>query len=60
MSMIVELFGDKILLADIEQVKLMVRGLPETQKERRSYLLKDWAAATGNKLEQSDYSDVEV
>lgn len=60
MSMITELFGEKILLADLEQVKLMIRGLPPTQKERRSYLLKDWAAATGNELEQSDYLDVEV
>jgi hypothetical protein len=60
MSMITELFGEKVLSMHIDVVKNMIKHLPPTQKERRSYLLKDWAVATGNELTQDDYSDVEV
>jgi hypothetical protein len=59
MSMLTELFGLKILEASLEEVKAKINTLPPTQKERKSYLLHDWAAATGNKLEKNDFTDVE-
>lgn len=57
--MITELFGDEILTTSIENVKRKINDLPPAQQERRTYLLHDWAAATGNQLSESDFKDVE-
>jgi hypothetical protein len=57
--MITELFGKDILTASLDVVKAKIRALPPTQKERRVYLLHDWAAATGKKLVEEDFLDVE-
>lgn len=59
MSMITELFGKDILTASLDRVKELIKSLPPTQKERRVYLLHDWAAATGKKLTVEDFLDVE-
>ena len=59
MSMITELFGQDILNAPLWEVKQRIKLLPKTQQERRSYLLHDWAAATGIKLLSSDFDEVE-
>lgn len=58
MSMITELFGENILYTTLEEVKKKINALPPTQLERRVYLLHDWAAATGNKLDAKDFKDV--
>jgi hypothetical protein len=59
MSMVTELFGPEILNADLGEVKRQIRMLPPAQKERRSYLLHDWASITGMQLTQQDFRDVE-
>lgn len=60
MSMITELFGEEILNATLDEVKSKINSLPPSQQERHSYLLHDWAAATGHTLTQDDFFDVEV
>jgi len=59
MSMITELFGDIVLTATVEEIKVLINGLPHTQEERRSYLLHDWASIRGITLTASDFLDVE-
>jgi hypothetical protein len=58
MSMITELFGLSVLDLTKEQVKDMINRLPASWPERKSYLLHDWAAITGIKLEPKDFEDV--
>ncbi len=56
--MITELFGDEILDMKLDEVKQKIRTLPPSQAERRSYLLHDWAAATGKNVTKEDFDDV--
>lgn len=58
MSMLTELFGDEILHATLDQVKQKIKILPQTLKEKRAYLLKDFAAITGTILKEQDFRDV--
>ena len=55
MSMITELFGEEILYQDKSSVIALIKTLPDAQKERSSYLLHDWAAATGKEVTQEDF-----
>lgn len=57
--MITELFGEEALQKSVDEIKSLIRGLPPTQKERKSYLLHDWAAATGTELTADDFLEVE-
>ena len=58
MSMLTELFTTDAMTWSLEKLKREIRALPRVQQERRSYILKDWAAITGNKLTPSDFEDV--
>lgn len=58
MSMVTELFGEEILSNTLEEVKAKIRMIPPTSRERRSYLLKDYAAIKGITLTQDDFRDV--
>jgi len=60
MSLLTELFGMEILNATLDEIKKEINALPPTQKERRSYLLHDWASISGVELTTSDFSDVGV
>lgn len=60
MAMLIELFGDVVLTMPLEDVKAKIRALPESQKERRSYLLHEWSVLTGNKLSQEDFESVDA
>lgn len=58
MSLITEVFGDDILLASLAEVKQKIKNTPVDRRERRTYLLKDWAAIKGVKLSQIDFEEV--
>jgi len=60
MSMLLELFGDEILNATLSQVKEKIKSLPQTIKERRSYILKDFALLTGTILKEQDFRDIDA
>lgn len=59
MSLLTELFGEEILHANIEEVKEKIKNLPDTTREKKSYLIKDWAAATTTPLTVDDFKDIE-
>jgi hypothetical protein len=58
MSLLTELFGDGIVDLELARVKELIRELPPTQAERRSYLLHDWAAIKGVVLTEQDFIEV--
>ena len=58
--MLIELFGDAILTLPLEDVKEKIKALPESQKERRSYLLHEWSVLTGQKLSQEDFESIDA
>lgn len=55
MSLLTELFGDEIINASLAEVKQKIKSLPPSLKEKRSYLLKDYAAIKGIVLSAGDY-----
>jgi hypothetical protein len=59
MSMITELFGEQVIHMTLAEVKKLINDLPPAQKERRSYLLHDWAAITNHPLTEQDFKDVD-
>ncbi len=58
MSMITELFGQEVLNASLEEVKGKINSLPPTLREKRAYLLKDFAELAGILLTEKDYRDI--
>lgn len=60
MSMVTELFGEKILLASLAEVKAKIKTLPPTLKEKKAYTLADFARIKGIKLTVGDYFDIGV
>lgn len=58
--MLVELFGKEVLYQPLANVKAMIRSLPPSQKERRSYLLHEYAVLTDTELSDSDFKEVEM
>lgn len=58
MSMLVELFGDRILEASLNEIKAKIKGLSFGLKERRAYLLKEYAGYRGIKLTEGDFHDI--
>ncbi len=58
MSLVTELFGPDVLKVSLEELKEMVKNLPPAQRERRSYILKDFARIKGIELSQQDFADV--
>ena len=60
MSMIVELFGDRILEATLNEIKAKIKGLSFGLKERKGYLLKEYATYRGITLTDGDFRDVEL
>ena len=58
MSLLTELFGPEILLDDLDGVKEKIRDLPPTLKEKKVYLLKDYASIKGIFLTSNDFDDI--
>lgn len=58
MSLITELFGEDILSAPLYEVKEKIKDIPYDLKEKRSYLLKDYARIKDIKLTKKDFEDV--
>lgn len=59
MSMIQELFGDDIFAKSLAEAKDKIKALPQARREKRAYLLKEFAAITGILLKTEDYRDVD-
>ena len=60
MSLLTELFGPDAAKVSLADIKEMIKILPDVQKERRSYLLKDWARLTNTDLTAQDYKDIDA
>lgn len=58
MSLVTELFGTEILTASLSELKEKIKQLPDVQKERYAYLLKDYAKIKGITLTKEDFDDV--
>lgn len=58
MSLLTELFGDEIINASLAEVKQKIKNLPPTLKEKRLYLLKDYAAIKGIVVSTEDFDEV--
>ena len=58
MSLLTELFGPDAYKVSLPELKEMIKNLPNVQKERRSYLLKDWAAINKVDLTEQDFRDI--
>lgn len=58
MSLLIQLFGDKILQTSFADVKNKIKALPPTRTERRGYLLKEYASIKGIELTKKDFDDV--
>ena len=59
MSLLTELFGEEALAFTLEEVKEKIKKLPRASREKKAYLLKDFAAITGIKLIGTDFEDIE-
>lgn len=57
MSMVTELFGEKILLASLAEVKEKIKSVPADRRERFGYLLNEYAIIKGIKLTKEDFDD---
>ena len=55
MSLLTEIFGHGIWQVTLPQLKEMIKKLPPTLREKKSYLLKDYAALTGVTLTVQDF-----
>jgi hypothetical protein len=60
MSLLTELFGVDVLDKSLDEVKELINQLPTDRRERKAYLLKDYASIKGLKLSQKDYDEVGV
>jgi len=58
MSLVTEVFGMEVLQWTKAKLIERIQSLPPTQDERRTYLLHDWSAATGEKLTAEDFAAV--
>ena len=58
MSMIVELFGVRILEASLDEIKTAIKSVPFGLKERKAYLLKEYATYRGITLTDGDFRDI--
>lgn len=56
--MIIELFGQEAFYYTKEQVIQKIKNLPPSLKEKRAYILKDFAELTGILLTEKDYRAV--
>lgn len=60
MSLLTELFGPDVLKVSLPELKEMIKNLPAVQRERRSYLLKDYARIKSIELTKQDFADVDA
>ena len=60
MSLLTELLGPDIISASLEEVKALIKLAPTELKERKSYLLKDYASIRGIELTTQDFKDIGV
>lgn len=58
MSLVTELFGMDVLNKSLDELKELIKAMPPAQRERRSYLLKDFARIKNIELTQQDFADV--
>lgn len=58
MSLVTEVFGMDVLQWTKSALIARIQKLPPTQDERRTYLLHDWSAATGEQLTAEDFAAV--
>lgn len=58
MSMITEIYGMSALQMTKAEIIKRIQTLPPSQDERRTYLLHDWAAATGQEVTEDDFKAV--
>ena len=58
MSLLTELFGPAATLMGLDEVKEKIKALPPSLKEKKAYLLKDYAAITGIDITAEDYDDI--
>jgi len=60
MSLATEVFGEEVLRDSFAEFKEKVKTVPTDLREKKAYLLKDFAAIKGIKLTQKDYDEVGV
>ena len=58
MSLLTELFGQEALNDTLEEVKKKINSLPPSLKEKKTYLLHEFAILTGIFLKEEDYREV--
>lgn len=58
MSLLTELFGLDVVKISLPELKELIMQLPPAQRERRSYLLKDYARIKNIELTAQDFKDV--
>ena len=59
MSLITIVFGEKILQASLTDIKKKIKELKTDRKERKSYLLKEFARINNILLTKKDFQDIE-
>lgn len=58
MSMLTDLFGNFIYAMPLEQMKENIKNLPNSRKEQRAFLLREYAALTNKSLAEKDFLDI--
>jgi len=58
MSLLTEIFGSSILEVTLDGLKQHIKKLPPTLREKKSYLLKDYARIRGIQLTAQDFIDI--
>ncbi len=58
MSLVTELFGIDVINKTLPELKDLIKSLPPAQRERRSYILKDFARLKNIELTKQDFADV--
>lgn len=58
MSMATELFGIGVLKLSLPELKALINKLPPAARERKSYIMNDWARLKRVELTENDYIEV--
>ena len=60
MSLIIEYFGEEIFDYSFEDVKKSIREVEHGLRERKGYMLKEYAKIKGIALTAQDYNDIDA
>ncbi len=60
MGMLLELFGEDAYKASLPEIKSLIMTAPPVSREKRSYMLKEYARVNNIKLTSQDFKDVEA